>query len=62
MKKAIVVTLGMIWIAILATGMTKAFAWEEYNEKTAVNSDYNSTQSNPSNYNRNEGYGLTSVN
>ena len=59
MKKAIIVTLGVIWIASLGVVMTKAFAWEQYNEKTAVNSDYNKQQTNPTNYHKDEGYGMT---
>jgi hypothetical protein len=62
MKKIIVIAIGLTWLTVLSVGMSKTFAWETCNEKTAVNSDYNKAQSNPSNYHRNEGYGLTSTN
>lgn len=58
MKRVLVLISGVAWIITLSLMMTNCFAWEQYDEKTAINSDYNKAESNPKNYKKDEGFGL----
>ena len=65
MKKILLVIAIMISMNNLAYSYEYAYGEQttkEQKEKNDLNSDYNSATSNPSNYHRSEGYGITSVN
>jgi uncharacterized membrane protein len=62
MKTTLLLTVtSIVWFVVLAMLMTQAFAWEQYDEKTAINSDYNKQETNPTNYHKDRGFGFTRV-
>ena len=61
MKKTLIAIAIMGYLGAWSVLLSNAFAWETYNEKTAIHSDYNKQESNPKNYHRDDGAGLTRV-